>query len=139
MLDLAKDASADVATKLVENALEDAVSCVDGFGREHCAALPFKVSFQNIESARGKLVKEVGVDIALGLDPARWKFVCDQFQKRHLLAHRMGIVDADFIARTGASPSTLGRKVSISEKDVRDLVSELRLVADTLYRGIARP
>lgn len=139
MLDLAKAAPADVATKLIENALEDAVSCFDGFGREHCTSLPFKISFQSIDAARTKLMKEVGVDIANGLDRTRWKFVCDQFQKRHLLAHKMGIIDADFIARTGAPQTSLGRKVSISEQDVGALVGELRLIGDTLYRGITRP
>jgi hypothetical protein len=138
-LDLAKTAPADVATKLVENALEDAVSCFDGFGREHCSALPYKISFQNIEGARDKLLKESAPDIAAGLDLARWRFVCAQFQKRHLLAHKMGIIDAEFIARTGASPSLRGRKISISEQDVRTLVDDLRQIANTLYRGIPRP
>ena len=138
-LDLAKTAPPDVAAKLVENALEDAVSCFDGFGREHCSALPYKISFQNIEGARDRLLKESAPDIAAGLDLARWRFVCAQFQKRHLLAHKMGIIDAEFIARTGASPSLLGRKVSISEQEVRALVADLRQIANTLYRGIHRP
>jgi hypothetical protein len=138
MLDLAQAAPTDVATKLIENALEDAVSCFDGFAREHCTALPLKLSFQNVESARSKLIKEVHLDFAAGLDPARWTFVCEQFQKRHVLAHKMSVVDAEFISRTGAPPAMLGRKVSISHSDVRVLVSELRVMADTLYRGITR-
>jgi hypothetical protein len=62
-LDLAKAAPADVAEKLIENTLEDAVSA---FGREHCRDLPFKISFQNIEAAGEKLLKEVGLDLAAG-------------------------------------------------------------------------
>jgi hypothetical protein len=83
MLDLAKTAPTDVAAKLVENVLGDAVSCFDGFGREHRSALPYKISFQNIEAARDKRLKESAPDIASALDLARWKFVCAQFQKRH--------------------------------------------------------
>ena len=71
MLDLAKAASVDVANKLIENALEDAVSCIDGFGRGHCAALPVKMTSQNIDATRGRLLKEFGVDIVVGLDSAR--------------------------------------------------------------------
>ena len=137
-IDLAKSASADIAVKLIENALEDAVSCFDGFGREQCSALTFRISFQNIEGARDKLVKEIGLDIASPY-PAIWKFVCEQFQKRHLLAHKMGIIDSEFIARTGAPPALLGRKVTFSEQDVRALINELRLMADRLYQGVARP
>jgi len=137
MLDRAKSAPADVATKTVENALEDAVSCFDGFGREHCSALAFKVSFQNIEAARDRLRKEVGLDIA-PQDPATWKFICEQFQKRHLIAHKAGIVDVEFITRTGALPHLLGRKVVVSESEVRTLVDELRCMADRLYQGVLR-
>src|ERR1017187_4703629 len=36
MILMAKDAPSDVGSKLVENALEDAVSSMDGFGREVC-------------------------------------------------------------------------------------------------------
>jgi hypothetical protein len=119
--------------------LEDAVSCFDGFGREHCSGLPFKISFQNIEGARDKVLKEIAIDLTAGLDSARWKFVCEQFQKRHLLAHKMGIIDAEFIARTGVSAALLGRKATVSDQDVRMLVDELRHMADLLYKGIARP
>jgi hypothetical protein len=87
MLDLAKSAPEEVSGKLVENALEDAVSCFDGFGRELCSGLRFNLSFQNIEVARDRLAKEMGLDIA-STDSAKWKFVCEQFQKRHLLARR---------------------------------------------------
>jgi hypothetical protein len=51
----------------------------------------------------------------------------------------MGIIDAEFIARTGASAALLGRKATVSDQDVRMLVDELRHMADLLYKGIARP
>lgn len=138
MLDLAEMAPPAVMPKLIENALEDAVSSFDGFGREHCAGQAFKVSFQNIESARDKLQRAIGVDIADGLDVAEWRFACEQFQKRHLLAHKMGIVDAEFLGRTGGSPALLGRKVDISDENVRNLVKHLRVMASKLYSDIAR-
>jgi hypothetical protein len=65
-------------------------------------------------------------------------FVCEQFQKRHLLAHKMGIVDAEFLARTRSSPALLGRKVHISDGDVRILVQHLVAMATNLYGGLAR-
>lgn len=137
-LDLAKTAPPDVMAKLIENALEDAVSSFDGFGREHCAGQAFKISFQSIEPAREKLQREAGVDIADGLNAAEWKFVCEQFQKRHLFAHKMGIIDTEFLARTGGPPALLGRKVPISDGDVRVLAQHLRLMASKLYSDITR-
>jgi hypothetical protein len=128
----------EIATKLVENALEDAVSCFDGFGREHCANQPFKISFQSIGAAQNKLLHEAGLDISSGLAANQWRFVCDQFQKRHLLAHKMGIIDSEYVSKTGCAASLLGRKVMVSEDDVRTLVANLKIIAEVLYRGIAR-
>jgi|JRYJ01.1.fsa_nt_gb ribosomal protein L44E len=137
-LDLAGTAMDDLRAKLVENALEDAVACFDGFGREHCANQPYKISFQNLEAARVKLQREHGLDLATSLSAADWSFVAVQFQKRHLLAHTLGIIDADFIAKTSASPSLEGRKVTITDSDVRKLVGHLRVLAEALHRGLPK-
>lgn len=137
-VDLAQTVQVDVTKKLVENALEDAVSCFDGFGREHCAGYPFKISFQSFDSAKERLQRETSLDISVALSNEQWGFVCEQFQKRHLLAHKMGVIDAEFVSKTDSSPSLIGRKVVISEEDVRSLVVYLRTIANTLYYGIER-
>jgi len=137
-LALAQTAPPDISAKLVENALEDAVSCFDGFGRERCANQPFKISFQSIEAAQQKLLHEISLDISSGLSADQWKFVRDQFQKRHLLAHKMGVIDSEFIAKTGCAISLLGRKVGVTDDDVLCLVASLRGIAETLYHGIAQ-
>lgn len=137
-LDLAKTAVAEIQAKLVENALEDAVSCFDGFGREHCTNQPYKISFQNIDAAKDKIQREHQFDLSAALTAPDWKFVSDQFQKRHLLAHKLGIVDSEFVAKTGCSPSLQGRKVTISESDVRTLITHLRTMANALHTNVAR-
>ena len=80
-LALAGTVPPEIGAKLIENALEDAVSCFDGFGREHCANQPFKISFQSIDAAQRKLLREIGHDMSAALAVDQWKFVCDQFQK----------------------------------------------------------
>ncbi len=137
-LDLSQTAPADLAAKLIGNALEDAVSCFDGFGREHCATQPFKISFQSIDGAKDKVLRETGFNLADALDVCDWSFVTAQFQKRHLLAHKLGIVDADYVGKTGCSSSLLGRKVTITDSDVRVLVAHLKTLAKALYRGVPR-
>lgn len=137
-LTLAQVASPEVSAKLIENALEDAVACFDGFGREHCTSQPFKISFQSINASQQKLLREIGLDISSGLSADKWKFVCDQFQKRHLLAHKMGVIDSEYISKTGFSSDLIGRKVTVSDDDVRSLVANLRTIANTLYCGITR-
>lgn len=137
MLELAQGADALIKLKLIENALEDTVSTFDGFGREHCQDLPYKISFQNPEAARLKLEEGEGLDITAGLSVAEWTFVREQFQKRHLLAHTLGVVDEDFVRKTG-STIPAGRKVPITEEDVRLLIGLLKTVAANLCAGVSR-
>jgi hypothetical protein len=82
ILNLADSAADEVKAKLIENALEDAVSAFDGYGREHCSKLSSRISFQSISSARNSLLREKGKDIAERFSVFEWSFVCDQFQKR---------------------------------------------------------
>jgi len=138
ILDLAVNAAGDVKSKLIENALEDSVSAFDGFGREHCSDIYQKISFQNIDATKDRLQREHGIDISAGLNTDQWGFVTEQFQKRHLLAHKMGVIDEEFICKTGQSQSLIGRKVSISEEDVRKLVANLKVMAKNLFKGIIR-
>ncbi len=138
MLDLASKADGDVKGKLIENALEDTVSAFDGFGREQCSELNQNISFQNISTARVRLLKEHGVDISMGLSAEQWNFIVVQFQKRHLLSHKMGVIDAEYVKKTGEAQSLIGRKVSITEDDVRLLAGHLKVIAENLFKGVNR-
>lgn len=138
ILDMASNAEDEIKAKLIENALEDVVSAFDGFGREHCSNLTSKASFQNIMSAKDKLLREQGLDISVGITTDQWDFICEQFQKRHLLAHKMGIIDEDYAQKTGIAPSAIGRKVSIREDDVRMLIDYLKVVVNNLFNGVTR-
>ncbi len=138
LLNLAASAEDEVKSKLIENALEDSVSAFDGFGREHCSEMYQNISFQNIDATKDRLQRENGVDISAGLDTDQWDFVKEQFQKRHLLAHKMGVIDEEFIRKTRQSGSLYGRKVLISEEDVRKLIDYLKVMAENLFKNIIR-
>ena len=68
--------------------------------------------------------------------PADWRDVLRAFQKRHLLAHKLGVVDEAYLAATGDSPSLLGRKVSIAAAEVRELVARLQSLGAELFRSL---
>ncbi len=137
ILDLAKEAPSDIKSKLIENGLEDCVSAFDGFARERCRDRYPKLSFQNIYVAKQKL-DESEINIAEGLDSSEWEFVVKQFQKRHLLAHKMGVVDEEYIKKTGSHPEQLGKKVSITENDVMSLIGHLRVIVSNLSKHVQR-
>jgi hypothetical protein len=132
-----------VSQHLIENALEDCVSAFDGFGRETCRVFASKavkpekaarIRFQNIVAARDRVREQFVVDFAAAAAPADWAHVLQAFQKRHLLAHKMGVVDEDYLSATGDSPVLLGRKVSIAGPEVRELVGRLQLLGAELSR-----
>lgn len=106
------------------------MSAFDGFGRAICrvhakaSADPAKVekmSFQNLEGAKQNVKELFRVDIAAGLTADEWKAAVQGFQKRHLLSHTMGVVDAEYVRKSGDTQAFVGRKVSVAVGEVRAL------------------
>jgi hypothetical protein len=142
LLEVSETQETPVAQHLIENALEDCVSAFDGFGRETCrvfapkAVKPEKaaeIRFQNIAAARDRVREEFRVDFAATAAPSDWKHIVRAFQKRHLLAHKIGVVDEDYLSATGDSSSLLGRKVSIQAPEVRELSGRLQELGRELF------
>jgi hypothetical protein len=134
-LALAANLDGDLSAQLVADALENGVSAFDGFGREVCrvhagkASNPAKaegISFQNLTGAQKNVQALFGVNLAAGLPPDEWDALCRSFQKRHLLAHSMGIVDEDYLKKTGDSQARVGRKVSILPDEVKVMLGLTR-------------
>jgi hypothetical protein len=145
LLTIADTQEASIAQQLIENALEDCVSAFDGFGRETCrvfgkkAANPksaTEIRFQNVKGATEKVFEEFGVSFSDAVDPAQWIKIQHAFQKRHLLAHKMGAVDEAYQKTTGVSATSIGKRVSISREDVHELLSGLRAVGYYLYESL---
>ena len=141
MLDLAAGVEKEVAEKLVENALEDCVSAFDGFGRELCrvhaslAPNPAKaanISFQNLEGAKANVIDMFGVDLSAHVTPDEWKAGVRGFQKRHVVAHKMGVVDQDYITRSGDTQVTVGRKIIVGADETSELARIIGKIAPSL-------
>jgi hypothetical protein len=62
-----------------------------------------------------------GFDLSSFILPEDWDFVCRSFQKRHLLAHKMGVIDDDYVQATKDYSASIGRKVLIAPLDVKCL------------------
>lgn len=132
----AESLDADIAKSLREDALANVVSAFDGFGREVCrvhaqhATTPKQaqnMSFQNLEGARKRVKELFGFDLADGLDADGWCFANRCFQKRHLFAHKMGVVDEDYVAKAGDAHATLGHRINVPSDEITKLV---KLVAE---------
>jgi hypothetical protein len=134
-LALAATLDGDLAAQLVADALENGVSAFDGFGREVCrvhagkSSNPAKaeaVSFQNLVGAQKNVQALFGVDLASGLPAGEWDALCRSFQKRHLLAHSMGVVDEQYLQKTGDPQARAGRKVPLPPGEVSAMLGLAR-------------
>lgn len=148
MLAMASAADAGLGERLVENALEDCVSAFDGFAREICrinaqasldADAALRVSFQNLARARQKMMTLFGVDLAEGLNEQEWETATRAFQKRHLLAHRMGVVDNEYVRKSGDACAVVGRKIKIDANEVLQVAEIVSKIAVPLVEGFGRP
>lgn len=128
---LAASVEGDLSDTLVADALENVVSAFDGFGREICrvhadkATNPTKareISFQNLAGSRWNVQNLFGFDLSADLEADDWDMACRSFQKRHLLAHRTGVIDEDYIKKSGDIQARVGRKVSIVPEEVQRLI-----------------
>jgi hypothetical protein len=135
----------EMSRHLIEDALENAVSTFDGFGREICRVKALqssdppkaeKVSFQNIAKARQKVIDLFNLDFAATLDAQKWDLLFQAFMKRHVLAHRMGVVDQKYIDITGDSVAIVGRKIPITSEQVAQVLGLVSEIGKNLHDGL---
>jgi hypothetical protein len=138
-LDLAEN-DTEHAARWSGEALASAVSAFDAFGHEMCllhahrATEPAKaqnVSFQAIGKAVDQVRKLFAIDLATFVSQDEWRAILTGFQKRHLVAHRAGVVDEQYIAATGDTQAEVGRKIRIEVKEVRLLLDLLGRLASS--------
>jgi len=142
---LAATVQKDLAEHLIADALENVVSAFDGFGREICRvhassatnlARAENVSFQNLVRADQRIQELFGFSLSASLSTVEWEFASRCFQKRHLLAHRMGVVDEAYIQATNDPDAMVGRKIQISSNEVRNLAGTIKSLGTFLAQQL---
>lgn len=148
-LDLAESVEDDdLARHLVEDALENCVSSFDGFGRETCrvraslsrnAERASNLSFQNLGKAAEAMRALFGVDLASAVSSEVWSQLARAFHKRHLLAHRSGIIDEKYVESSGDSGAIPGRRVIVTPAEVTEVAEILSGLGETMSRLLPHP
>lgn len=141
-----KSADPKLAQNMIENAFEDCVSTFDGFGRELCnlhhakSKSPdriHKINFQSMDSAKENFKIHFDIDLDRGLSSDEWGIANISFQKRHVLAHKLGIIDEEYIRRSGDTKAILGRKVSITSDDTFILIPIIEKLAGYMIESLS--
>lgn len=115
---------------LIEDALENCISSFDGFAGESwriracrsqdgskCA----NISFQNLRRAADKISSLFDVDMKRSVSQSDWQFAHISFMRRHVIAHRGGVIDQRYLDETGDLNLLPGRRVVVSAADVERL------------------
>src|ERR1017187_6564678 len=130
------ESEADLAEALVADALSGIVSGFDGFGRELCTDGDNRASFQNLEGGRNRVRQQFGFDMAEAVTEEEWRSACRSFQKRHLLAHRMGVIDEEYVQKACDPSAVVGRKATLAPEEVTALVGVVERIGKRLYDGV---
>lgn len=133
---LAETTDKDLANHLIGDALENAVSAFDGFGRAISGEKDREIRFQNLSGARRNIQDVFGFDFADVLTESEWGFISRMFQKRHLISHKMGVIDQDYVAKADDAAAVVGRKVQVDAGEVRDAIAIVKRLGSRLYAGI---
>lgn len=138
----------DLARHLVEDALENCVSAFDGFARETCRVRADRstnpercrdLSFQNLGRASMTLKTLFDIDLAGSVDAEAWRQIERAFFKRHLLAHRSGIIDEKYKKSSGDVAAIVGHRIAIAPTEVAAVAATVGALGATLVRLLPKP
>jgi hypothetical protein len=135
-LSLAASVETDLAEHLVGDALENVVSAFDGFGRELCSQKAANIRFQNMTGARRRVQETFGFDFAEELSADLWSATCRIFQKRHLLAHKMGVIDDEYVQKANDPGAVVGRRIRVTQEEVSLAISLVETLGQRLFKGL---
>jgi DNA-directed RNA polymerase subunit RPC12/RpoP len=92
-----------------------------------------KLSFQRITEAEEKLRNWFGIEIFNGLKQEDKEFLNREFNRRHLLTHRAGRVDEEYLRKTGDTSVKLHQTIRIRSADIARLSKLLHQCASNLF------
>lgn len=128
---LGADEAKVMTRALLEKAMQDTVMSFQRLAEqlyERTGKTARRNIFQNLDAGSELWGAEIGATYEELLDAEAMKRLRIYYQRRHLLAHQQGIVDADYISRCGDAGYALGQRLAIRDTEVlefADLVERL--------------
>jgi hypothetical protein len=144
---IGKERGQEVRDQMIGNALEDVVTLFETFlkhiyqyetrrqlPKEEAEAKIKKIgaTFQRLEGAEKLFSEDLGFDLFPGCEQKDKAFLQDQFLKRHVLTHNLGLVDKKYIEKAKAYQKQ-GAELDIKPTDVsRALEIAVNIVAPAI-------
>ena len=93
---------------------------------------------QNLEGAKTTFLDLFGIDLSADVAAEEWRAAASGFQKRHLVTHKLGVVDQEYITKTGDTRAVVGRKIGIGADEVRGLARTISKLAPRLSGNLQK-
>jgi hypothetical protein len=123
-----RDVAADAARQVIENSLVRVWSSFQRFAEATYKATPAsatmparKNAFQNLEESDRLWSGAIGRTYRDMLDAAEHHDLVRLIQARQVLAHQDGIIDADYVAKSGDRRYAVGQRLVVTTAEVRRL------------------
>lgn len=133
-----RDTAETTARLLIENGLQNAVTAFQRYAealyaRHPAPSRPRRNAFQNLSEGSDLWQAAFGKPYSDYLTAAELDALTRAFQQRHLLAHTQGVVDQDYITRSGDTTYRSGQRLVVRETTVRECLN----LIDKLAAGLA--
>ena len=93
------------------------------------------LSFQQAEEANQSLEEWFGIDFLMDLKEEDRRFLTRIFNRRHLLVHKAGRVDEEYLRKTGDESVKLHQRIRVRSTEIARLSKLLRLCSSRLFKG----
>jgi len=129
-----RDAAENTNRLLLESGLQNAVTAFQRFAEVTFEARGTGIAarrnaFQNLAEGSDLWQRAAGKTYAALVAPGEISALNRYFQQRHLLAHRQGIVDEDYVRKSGDASRKPGQRIVVREEDVLDCVERIARLA----------
>lgn len=130
------DADSDLARSFLEGALADCVTAFQSFADKRYVArvgtAAPKNAFQRLQQGSDLWAAACGQGYDAWLSAAELGRLLVLFQRRHLLAHVDGLVDSEYLVKTGDTTYVLGQRIVVGAADVRELLDLITKLAASI-------
>ncbi len=128
------DTAETTARLIIENGLQNAVTAVQRYAEALYARYPSlqqprRNAFQNLSEGSDLWHSATAKGYSDYVDSTELAALTRFFQQRHLLAHTQGLIDAEYIARTGDTAYRIGQRLVIRGTPVRDCLALIEKLA----------
>ena len=122
-----RDIAENTVRQLVENGLQSAVTAFQRFAEALFAEHPSppkarRNAFQNLDEGSRLWAEAFGKRYDEHLSSTELATLGRYFQQRHLMAHRDGLIDAEYVSKSGDTSYREGQRLVIQDAGVRECV-----------------